>query len=213
MRCAPWPVLLASLAGCSREPADVRLADPPAAGGARAFALAVGADRVPLLSWVEGQGPHELRASAWSSAGWGPARTLGSGADWFVNWADVPALGALEDGTLLASWLERSGSATYDYRVRASVGGAEAFVLHEDSGAGEHGFVSLAALDRDRWLAVWLDGRASGGHHDGSGAMQLRARTVARNGALGTEWLLDARVCDCCATAAERLASGDVVVV
>jgi len=204
---------LALLAACSPEPAAVQLADPPASRGARAVALGVGADRVPRLSWIEGAGPFELRTSAWSPAGWEPARVLASGPDWFVNWADVPALGALEDGTLAASWLERSGTGSYDYRVRIAVGGAAPLVLHDDSGTGEHGFVSLAALDPERWLAVWLDGRASGGHHDGSGAMQLRARTVAKRGELGPEVLLDARVCDCCATAAERTASGDVLVV
>lgn len=208
--CLPALVLLAA---CSPEPAAVQLADPPAAPNARAVALGIGADRVPRLSWIEGQGPHALRASAWGPAGWEAARTLGSGADWFVNWADVPALAALEDGTLAASWLERSGPATYDYRVRMSVAGAETFVLHDDPGTGEHGFVSLAALDAERWLAVWLDGRGSGGHHDGSGAMQLRARAVSKRGELGPEILLDSRVCDCCATAAERTASGDVLVV
>ncbi|MBM3990790.1 MAG: hypothetical protein FJ298_07245 [Planctomycetes bacterium] len=204
---------LVALAACSSEPAAVQLADPPATAPARAVALGVGADGVPRLSWIEGQGPHALRASVWSPAGWEAARTLGAGEDWFVNWADVPALAALKDGTLAASWLERSGPATYDYRVRMSVDGAEPFCLHDDGGTGEHGFVSLAALDAERWLAVWLDGRASGGEHDGSGAMQLRARTVSKRGELGTEVLLDARVCDCCATAAVRTSSGDVLVV
>lgn len=205
--------LVALLTSCAPEPAPVRLEDPPAASGSKAFALALGADGVPRLSWVEGAGPHELRTSAWTREGWAPARVLASGPDWFVNWADVPSVGGLEDGTLAATWLERSGRGSYDYRVRLAVGDGAARVLHDDDGPGEHGFVSLAALDRERWLAVWLDGRASGGHHDGSGEMQLRARTVTRDGALGPELLLDSRVCDCCATAAQRTASGDMLVV
>jgi hypothetical protein len=213
MRRLALACLASSLAGCSAGDAAVHLADPPAAPGARAFALAVGADRLPRLSWVEGGGPHELRTSEWSPAGWSAARVLAAGPDWFVNWADVPAVAALEDGALAATWLERSGAGTYDYRVRLSVAGGAALTLHDDPGGGEHGFVSLAELDRQRWLAVWLDGRASAGHHDGSGEMQLRARTVGRDGALGPELLLDSRVCDCCATAAHRTASGAVLVV
>ena len=74
-----------------------------------------------LLSWIERDSAtatlkwSERQADAWSA----PA-TVASGDDWFVNWADVPSVVRLTDGTLAAHWLQKSGSDTYAYDVRVS---------------------------------------------------------------------------------------------
>ena len=215
-------LLLASCAACARvesrqlfEPVDV-----PAPAGSSAPVLSGGADGVLRLAWTEprGEGAHALCLSALANGAWGPARTVAEGSGWFVNWADVPALAAFADGTLVATWLETLGEGPYAYGVRwarSGDGGASwepRGWLHEDRAAGEHGFVSLAALDADTLRAVWLDGRGTLGQgehgHGGHGAMRLYARTLSRAGELGPELELDARVCDCCPTAQLALDGG-----
>jgi hypothetical protein len=210
-----WLLALAcsALAACERGSERVGWMDPPAASGARSFSLAPEPSGGLRLTWLEGREELALRSAVLLADGWAEARTLASGRDWFVNWADVPRASAAPSGAVLGTYLERSGTATYDYRVRAVLDGGVPQTLHDDAGVGEHGFVSLVPRGDAGWLAVWLDGRATAGHHDGTGEMQLRARSVALDGALGPELLLDPRVCDCCATAAVRTASGDVLVV
>src|SRR5688572_32105822 len=49
-----------------------------------------------LLSWIEPQGDgHRLRVARHDgddpATGWSTTRTVASGDDWFVNWADFPA--------------------------------------------------------------------------------------------------------------------------
>ena len=75
------------------------------------------------LSWTEPleDGGHILRFAVWEGAGWSPARTIASGDDWFVNWADVPTLTAFADGTLVATWLAMLGEGTYAYGVSFSM--------------------------------------------------------------------------------------------
>jgi len=149
---------------------------------------------------------------------WTPAIHVAGGDDWFVNWADVPALAVLGERDLLASYLRRTGAETYDYRVefvRSTDGGSswsEPARLHDDAGPGEHGFVSLVAMGDGSCTAVWLDGRSAQSHGAGPGAMRLYARLIGANTALGPEILLDDRVCDCCPTSAVRMPDGAVLV-
>ncbi len=201
--------LLAAACGSSVEVAAVVLLEIPAAPGSLAPDLSVGADGVPRLSWIEpvGEGLHALRFSELEGERWSPAREIARGAGWFVNWADVPTLCALADGTLAASWLERIGAEPHGYgaRVVLSVDGGASWSeprwLHSDSSEVEHGFVSLAPFGADTFGSAWLDGRAAssqGGGH--GGAMQLRGRTLRRDGSRSPDMLLDPRVCDCCPT-------------
>lgn len=208
-----WALACSALAACGRDSSGVGWVDPPAATGARSFSLSSEPDGGLRLSWLEGRDELLLRSAVLGREGWGEARTLASGRDWFVNWADVPRASVAMNGAVLATYLERSGTATYDYRIRTVIDGGAPATLHDDNGVGEHGFVSLVPCGSAGWLAVWLDGRATAGHHDGEGEMQLRARSVALDGTLGPELLLDPRVCDCCATAAVRTTNDEVLVV
>jgi len=181
--------------------------------------LVTAADGRILLSWVEpaAEGASRLRFAALGPEGWSEARTIAEGRDWFVNWADVPSLALLPDGTLAAHWLARIGAETYSYGVHVSIsrdGGATwsaPVIPHSDRSPTEHGFVSMAAVDADRIAIVWLDGRAlgapapaAGGHEShGSGAKALYGATIDRDGRVGAERVIDPRACECCPTAVE----------
>jgi len=176
------------------------------------------------LSWLEraeGEAPA-LRFARWNGQEWSQARSIASGENLFVNWADFPSLLAMEDGTLVAHWLEKreGGPYAYDVKIARSADRGATFGApvspHRDGVATEHGFVSLVDLGPGRFVAVWLDGRKirteklPGGEEHLEGEMQLLASTF-ENGSFGPEVVLDPRVCDCCQTAAAAI--GDEVLV
>ncbi|HEX6885942.1 MAG TPA: hypothetical protein VF530_21390 [Planctomycetota bacterium] len=171
-------------------------------GGAPLFARVVG-----------GATEAELVLEVLGAAGDERVRPAGGG--WFLNWADIPAVARLEDGTTLAVWLETTQGHAHSYGTRfqlfdaAGDPQAEPRRLEEHAGPGEHGFVSLVPLDAERFLALWLDGRSMDAH--GGGHMQVLARTVARDGTLGPETVVDPSACSCCPTHLVRLADGTVL--
>ncbi len=192
----------------------------PSGPGAVAPNTSNAPDGSVLFSWIEPEGEgHALRFARLQDGEWTAPLTIATGERWFVNWADFPALVELEDGTLVAHWLQKSGPSTYAYDVmvtRSSDGGAswsEPVTPHNDGTQTEHGFVSLLPVANDTLRLVWLDGReTSGGHGDhGGGAMTLRTRALTTDGTWGEEELLDASVCDCCQTAAVATGRGVTV--
>ena len=181
--------------------------------GARYPFVTRGGDGKIYMCWLEPGPPKtfRLRFSVYTDAEFGAPRTIASGADWFVNWADVPSISALADGTLAAHWLARNGTGTYAYgvRVACSTDGGQnwttPFWLHDDRSECEHGFVSLWPQKGGRFLAIWLDGRDM----QSTGNTQLWTRRFDAGGKLSKETRLDARVCSCCPTA--LTGSGDGV--
>ncbi len=204
------------LAFASASAITVSEVTSPAAAGSAEPSLAQGADGRVYLSWIEAKrgGAYVLRFATWEGEAWSETRTIAEGADWFVNWADFPSMAALEDGTLAAHWLQSlgQGGMAYGVRVACSRDGGKTwgapFWLHRDESATEHGFASLVPLARDRFGAVWLDGR---GMADG-GPMTLRSTTFDAEGKLGEEVLVDPRVCECCCTGGAAV-DGDLVAV
>jgi len=194
-----------------------------AADGSMAPQLSAAADGTVIASWLEPSGPHtRLRLARLGASGWSEPQTVAQGADFFVNWADVPSVVALGGGRLAAHWLHKSAASPYAYDVRVSLstdGGrtwSAPIKPHRDTTPTEHGFVSFFETSPGVLGLAWLDGReTAGGGHDGhgagGGAMTLRATTIGMDGRLGEEVLLDPRVCDCCPTAAARTPSGVVV--
>ncbi len=164
-------------------------------------------------------------------------KTIASGDNWFVNWADIPSITTLgKNGEILmAHWLQMSAEGTYDYDIRYSIsqdGGTTwraSKVLHDDEIAAEHGFVTLAS-DSKGAFATWLDGRNTKtpsviekeekdeghGHddhgHGGTMPMTLRAAWIDESGNKSNELEIDDRVCDCCQTDAVITNSSPVVV-
>jgi hypothetical protein len=219
------------LTACARSPAPEPL-DPPAAAGASLPRLSSDPAGTAWLSWVEPRGDgHALRFAALGDDGWSAAKTAAEGAGWFVNWADFPSVVHLGEGRLAAHWLRKLEGGPYAYEVLMSVsadGGAawsEPVAPHRDGTATEHGFVALYATPGGAG-AAWLDGRntAGGSHgdahdghgshdgHGGHGAMTLRAGGLDWSGGPLPEHELDARVCDCCATAAATSSHGTTLV-
>ena len=187
----------------------------PAPDGAAQPHLSTAPDGDLLLSWIQKEpaGGHRLvfARRGTQDARWSAPRVIARGKDWFVNWADVPALQALPDGSLWAHTLVKNGEAAYAYDVRLQVSRDQgrswrpAEPVHDDGTPTEHGFASLWPQGRDRLGIVWLDGRNTGGGHDhadhgGAGAMTMRAATFGQGGAKGAEFELDAMTCDCCQT-------------
>lgn len=184
----------------------------PSPEGAAQANLSVAPDGDLLLSWIERReaGGHRLAfARHDASTGWSTPHTIAEGDDWFVNWADFPALQALADGSLWAHVLVKNGDAPYAYDVRLQAsrdGGrtwAPAPAVHEDGTPTEHGFATLWAQPGGGLGIAWLDGRhtGAGGHaeHGAGGAMTLRAAQFTTKGKQA-ETELDASTCDCCQT-------------
>jgi len=184
-----------------------------------------------LLSWIEflNDTTDALVFSSLKNDGWGPPQTFATGSDWFVNWADFPAIVARSDDekSLAAHWLQKSAGGTYDYDIRvvqSADGGStwgNPFTLHRDGVEAEHGFVSLLPLPDGRIFATWLDGRftktekaesrENGHEHGHAGAMTLRCAAFDKTGWLTDEAELDNKVCDCCQTAAALTSKGVIV--
>ncbi|UCD23725.1 MAG: exo-alpha-sialidase, partial [Gemmatimonadota bacterium] len=59
---------------------------------------------------------------------------------------------------------------------------------------------SMAPSGDDDVTLIWLDGRGTQEEGSHQGEMSLRSTTVATDGTLGEDVLLDGRTCDCCQT-------------
>ena len=215
-------LLLAAVVPGGQQPfgLNIQPLDTPAGADSGQPQLSVSARGV-LLSWIERAGSEaRLRFAERTGAGWTPARTVASGTDWFVNWADVPSVIRLDDGTLVAHWLQKSGADTYAYDVKLAHSKDDgrtwspAFTPHHDGTKTEHGFATLFQMPGAGLGLVWLDGRnmkgeGHGGDH-GGGDMTLRSAVFDRNWKQVSETELDARVCECCPTSVAITADGPI---
>jgi len=194
---------------------------PTQAAGASGPSLTMSPDGVAWLTWLEKTGATTtLRFSTFDPAAkaWTAPRPIAGGPDWFVNWADFPALTAGPNGHATAVWFVNNpapaapaATAGHDHHGP----GYRAFLsqtrdagrtwsppapLTRESDSVE--FVSLATLADGRVLAAWLDGR---GRQTGGKEQQLFARIL---GARDPDTLVDASVCDCCQTALTAFPDG-----
>jgi hypothetical protein len=190
----------------------------PNAAGPR---LSTGPDGTVVLSWME---PDESGSTLWYSeltdAGWQPAKSVVSGANMFVNWADLPSVTALTETHWVAHWLRMAGEPTYAYHVVISQSfdrgrtWSEAIKPHTDDTPTEHGFVSLFPQD-GKVAAIWLDGRKMSNEQSGdptASGMTLRGAVIEADGKLHHEQLIDELICDCCQTDVAVAQSGPVAV-
>lgn len=177
--------------------------------------------RGTLLSWIERSGTSAtLRFAERTSSGWSATKTVAAGTDWFVNWADVPSVLRLDDGTLAAHWLQKSGPDTYAYDVRISFSKDEGktwspgVTPHHDGTKTEHGFASLFQMPGAGLGLIWLDGRAMKSGHDGHGMgeMSLRSGAFGRDLAQIAELPVSLRVCECCPTSTAVTSDGPIAV-
>jgi len=220
-------VLLCACAGeaerqVSLQPRDVEFERPFPSGEPH---LAVGSAGRAILTWIEPEdGVPALRLAIRDAGGWSAPRTVWTSEAMFVNWADFPSSVEMSDGTLAVHWLEKVADAPYAYHVMLALSSddgmtwTEPFRAHDDESPTEHGFVSMVPW-RDGAGLTWLDARAMAGAAGGGvhvaegggpvrGAMSVRFRTLAPDGQLGPEVLLDDRTCECCQTALARVGDG-----
>ncbi|NNF75393.1 MAG: exo-alpha-sialidase [Flavobacteriaceae bacterium] len=197
--------------------------DTPAKIGSAEPSLYVTPNERLLLSWIEpiSRDEHSLLFSEFKSGRWLDAKTIATGSEWFVNWADFPSLSAMNDGNLVAHFLEKSGPDTYAYDVKLTISNDDgkswmpSFKPHNDDTETEHGFVSKLRLSDSTLMATWLDGRQYAYAKADSSIMEqmsLRSAIIDTNGNLLREFLIDERVCDCCQTDMAMTSEGPIVV-
>ncbi|TVZ51941.1 sialidase [Dokdonia sp. Hel_I_53] len=171
------------------------------------------------MSWVEEEDSLSILKYAWfENDTWSIPKTVTSGTNWFINWADFPSLSVNGD-KVLANILEKSAEGTYDYDIKLSVFDTLSrkrsrnsnILLNTDGIAAEHGFVSSKPYN-DGFSVSWLDGRNTKNKDRYKNQMTLRNAFVTAEGVITKETELDARVCDCCSTATAITENGPIVV-
>jgi hypothetical protein len=210
---APWPLSFApatvAVAADSGQPQITRSAD----GGA-------------IVSWIEmgEKGVATLRFAERSRAGaWSAPQTVASGNDWFVSWADVPAVTRLSDTTLVAQWLKTVDIAleAYDLLIARSTDNGRTWsrpaTPHHDKTRTQHGFASFFpwadASGKPGLGVIWLDGRDQelDTKDPEGGSMGLFYARYDGAGKASPEAAIDGRVCECCATSAAVTSEGPIV--
>lgn len=220
----PYIILaICTMITCRKNPKGetpiVHILISPAGAGSKFPFLYNGSNKT-IMSWIEPKGDSLmlLKYSEFDGDAWGEAKEIVRGADWFVNWADFPAI-ADNNGYLLSHILQKSSSGTYSYDVKLNLlpkGERQwqtQLPLHTDNTPTEHGFVTLLPYKENSFFVTWLDGRNTmqGGEHEHHGAMTVRAAEVTSTGEISKEWELDTRTCDCCQTTAAITKNGPVV--
>lgn len=215
-------ILLASASSSQTVPGEVTVErlESPAGNGSAEANLTAGPDGTVYLSWLEpvSAGVTALKFASFDGAKWSAAQTIRAGNDFFVNWADFPAMAVhpSKRGALAAHWLQRHGanSYAYDVRVVTSMDGGKTWgtptAPHVDRSSTEKGFVVFWP-ETEGFGAAWLDGRKA----DKAATlpvqeMQLYATSSAGR-AQAAETRLDDRACDCCQTAAAVTTTGPIV--
>ncbi len=227
---AAWPRALfaavcAALAGCEADrsaeaPSSENVAFPGGPGSAQPR-ISVGAEGVPVMSWLEPDGDAAvLRYSTFTAGAFGAPRELVRGDDLMVNWADLPSVLPITREVWAAHWLKLDPSSPGAYHVATAVsndGGVSwgaPVQLNDDSAAAEHGFVELFAWN-DAIGAFWLDGRAlaewSFDEPDKLLGTSLRVARLDSSGAVVEREIVDELVCDCCQPDHAMTSSGPVV--
>ncbi len=152
---------------------------------------------------------------------WSEPILIAEGTDWFVNWADFPSITSFGENSLAAHYLDKSADDTYAYNVKLTISNdngltwGNAIIPHRDSTNTEHGFVSKVALDDNKLLSVWLDGRKYAYSEQDSliaKEMTLRSAIMDTNSEIISEFEIDDRVCDCCQTDSAMTQNGPIVV-
>lgn len=182
--------------------------------------LHVAPDGSVIATWFEpaGDDRHALRfavrepGTASVPGRWSTPGTIAERGTFFVNWADFPTLIVTTDGAWTVHWLEKVAPGPYAYHVMLSrstdrgTTWSAPIVPHADRSPTEHGFVAMARGPDGVTDLIWLDGRAMA--KNSLGPMALRYATLAAEGTIGAEHLLDGQTCECCQAALARTTGG-----
>lgn len=180
-------------------------------------------ERRLLLSWLQSKGDQDsLYLAIYENRRWTNPRLVASGKEWFVNWADFPAIQSFTgsyEHYLLATWLVKSDTAKFSYDILYSISSdlgikwSPPELINEDGLFAEHGFVSMALINDSMVFIAWLDGRntvneLTENHEGHGGEMTLRGVNLDIYGHKYDELELDNRVCDCCQTSVAKTEKG-----
>ncbi|WP_434036243.1 hypothetical protein [Formosa sp. 4Alg 33] len=176
-----------------------------------------------MLSWVTRitDSTTQFNYSSLINQKWGTPKTIITGTNWFVNWADYPSITA-NNGTLLSHFLKKSSEDTFAYDIKLNLLSEDAsdwqteLPLHTDGTKTEHGFVTVLPLKENSFFVTWLDGRDMAMDHEGehmnhNGNMTIRAAEVSQDGVISNQILLDGKTCSCCQTTAAITSQGPIV--
>ena len=170
-----------------------------------------------LMSWIQNKDSIvSLKYSKFNGINWTAPTEIISGSDWFVNWADFPAI-ADNNGSILTNILKKSAEGTYTYDIHLQLYSKQKntwknnILLNQDGIKSEHGFVSMLPYNNDSFFVTWLDGRTLVGVPKENEQMTLRAAFIDAEGEISNDILLDDKTCECCNTAATMTANGPVV--
>ena len=159
-----------------------------------------------------------LRFSERGSTGWSPARTAAAGTNWFTSAADAPSVLRLSDGTLVANWYVNTRTEVEGYDLFLNYSKDEGktweapFKPHRDRTQTQHGFASLFEMPSRGLGLVWLDGRDMENNTTDpeGGVMTLRFTSFDTAWRQAEDVSVNARVCECCQTAAVLTSDGIV---
>lgn len=206
----------------------VLLADPPSGGQP---SVALESNHGFVVTWQSTQ--QEVTSLNWLALDFDGVPTgrgvIAKGANWFVNWADTPALAVLDNGDWVAFWLQRNDPTMpegYDIRMVRSTDRGDTWSSpispHRDGTKTQHGFVSMVADGDDRILMAWLDGRRAAAattdhaesisHDHESAPMTLRSAVIDGANQIVDEAEIDTRTCSCCQTDMARWGRRTLVV-
>jgi hypothetical protein len=170
-----------------------------------------------ILSWIEVAGKQtQLKFAERTDSGWSQPQTVASGNDWFLSYADAPAVLRTANGTLLATWQQQTDpfleatNLQLTYSTDNGQTWAAPFLPHNDGTKSQHGFPSFVEMPGGGIGVVWLDGRNSEFDFDNpdSGTMQMRFAAYDANWKQTADILVDNRVCECCPTTAVMTTDG-----
>ena len=170
-----------------------------------------------LMSWIQNKDSiASLKYSKFNGINWTAPTEIISGSDWFVNWADFPAI-ADNNGSVLTNILKKSAEGTYTYDIHLQLYSKQKntwknnILLNQDGIKSEHGFVSMLPYNNDSFFVTWLDGRTLVGVPKENEQMTLRAAFIDAEGEISNDILLDDKTCECCNTAATMTSNGPIV--
>jgi len=221
-------VVLMSLVSCEKrntnnsENGFISIKSPSSIGSMQPFLFSK--DKNLFMSWTQKMNDsiYTLNYSELKKGKWTETVEITRGDNWFVNWADFPAISE-NNGNILTYILKKSEASTYAYDIHMYLAGTDEnsvnknFILHSDSTKTEHGFVSMLPYKDDSFFVTWLDGRNTGGGshdvgHSSNGAMSVRAASVLQTGEVVDDTLVDNKTCDCCQTSAAITPKGPIIV-
>jgi hypothetical protein len=194
----------------SAFPFTVEPLPPPAQGDAGQPQLAR-SDRGVIVSWLEQTDTTAtLKFSELTGSSWTAAKTVASSDGWFVTDADVPTVMRKRDGTLVATTYPSVDPAIEAYDLRFSYSRDEGKTWsqpvspHHDGTKAQHGFASLFEMPDGALGMIWLDGRVPE-------SMSVYFASFDATWKQTAETSVNARVCECCPTAATMTSEGPLV--